>query len=119
MWKNSSEMDKLLTKEWVKQKSWWGNPELNLDCWGRKITSDSQGYNVYVFGKENKHKEHYQITDFNYVVRSNFTGMFKPNCSAEELMAYVDFCAELGILNNGRSLTEKELKQFYSQINGK
>jgi hypothetical protein len=118
MWKKASEMDKLLTKKWVKMEYWYGNPELNLDCWGRKITSNRQGYNVYVFGKKDQHKELYQITDFSFVVRNNFTGMFKPDSTAEELMAYIDFRAELGILSHGRSLTEKELQQFYSKTNG-
>lgn len=99
------EMNKLLTNEWQKMECWWGNTELGFECWGKKIG----GNYLYVWGKEDKHKEEYQVSDFMYSLVGEWSGMFKPNTSAEDLMKYVDF---RHILSSGRNLTESEVKQF-------
>jgi len=99
---------KILTDKWVKQPEWWGNPELGFDCWGKKFGD----LKVYVVGKKDRHKEEHVTNDYFYVVKGEFSGMLEKDTSAEQLMDYLDFRFEIGILDSGRSLTETEKKEF-------
>lgn len=107
-------MDKDLTLTWEEMPEWYGNPALNYECYGKKF---QDGTKVYVFGLEDKHKVENCITDFNYVVKGEYTGMFRPDTSALELMNYVDFRYKLGILSHGRVLTSDETKKFKQLYN--
>ena len=103
-------MDKLLTNEWTKMPYWWGNPDLGYECWGKKYPS---GYSkVYIFGRKNKHKEEYQVSDYMYCVRESHSGMFRENSTPEQLMAYLDLRHKLRLMDSGRSLPETALKQI-------
>lgn len=130
--------NKVLTNEWTKMPYWYGNPDLDYHCWGKKFKAKC----VYVAGKEGrgKHSPCYRYTgrnqdgtydiatrfishyidtiDYFYSITDEFSGSmeFELGNTPEILMKYIDFRYKKGILLHGRSLTDLEKQEFKTII---
>jgi hypothetical protein len=91
-----------LTRQWVKQKEWRGNPKLGLESWGKVFVRNGVEYAIYVYGKEGDGKnipcydytgknpdgtydvstryvrEIKDFSDWHYVVSNYYSGSFYP-----------------------------------------
>ena len=84
---------------WVKDKEWHGNPELNLDSWHKFFNNpldNNRKVKVFVFGKDKSWKfcvSAGKNSDFSY------TGSCAGTCdSREQMMKYVDLQYSIGKL---------------------
>jgi len=108
--------DKTLTNQWTKMPYWYGNPDLNYDCWGKKFLQNGTHYLIYLFGKEGNGKnqpcydytgknpdgtydvstryvkEYKDFSDWHFVVKDLYSGGFYPEVpkDAYEAMSILD-----------------------------
>ena len=77
------------------------------ECFGKRLSRT-----LFIIGEKDKHREIHNITDYSYVISGIGSGMFLPDSSVDQLKEYVELRDKLGILNHGRSMTDRELSRL-------